>query len=680
MKVSIPKISGKKYFHELSHENTTTTHWGQVQPLMVNERAAKDKITLRVGQSVFLTPMAKPTFGRMSIKTYNCFVPISDIWHPFDSFLSGQTYHGSDANYIPLDVPQVPQGLLTAYVLLNADVFCYYGLPAAITQVNFDSVSFSPDLQHVGESEKSDIENSFYGLLRSMAGETINFADSQNRQDFKLNFHHIDFPEDFDADAFDFVLATDEVSGTDHTYFYFVRLNQSGRNLRKILLGCGYQLNFQTDPVSLLPLFAYYKAYFDLFNIARSKTWKETFAYAFMERIEQHNLALAHSWVHDADTFTLFRRFFSALRFCYYTQNPDYVSAHISGTATPISSRITDSFEYLNPDSRVGHTTLDEGTQPAVIPDAFDSVNQTALNVLRKMYYRVNASTAIGGRIKAFLRAFYGNTEFDQEESNFIGSQRIDVQISQLMNMAETSEAYLGQYAARGDADGQGRTFTFECREQGFVVVLAAAVPETRYAQAVDPNLRHLRKYDFFTPDFDSITLLPTPKYNIYGNEEVYTNKHVQSLSGGFGNIPNYMEYKTKYNILNGDMSLGSKRNSYLPFTLNKLLPFKVFSHTAAFTRVGNLSSDLLVAGDVWRYIGRDSWLGWFNRIFINSGTDDIINTSGDHRGNYDDLEDIDDNFIVYNYIDYKVSSFAKAVKSSFETVESGDSFDIEKA
>lgn len=78
--------SGKKYLHRLQHENHTTANFGFVQPLMVNERAARDSVTLRCGQSVFLTPMSKPTFGRVVCKTYESFVPIVDIWHPYESF------------------------------------------------------------------------------------------------------------------------------------------------------------------------------------------------------------------------------------------------------------------------------------------------------------------------------------------------------------------------------------------------------------------------------------------------------------------------------------------------------------------------------------------------------------------------------------------------------------------
>lgn len=677
--------TGKKYLHNLVHENHTTGNFGFVQPLMVNERAARDVVSLRCGQSVFLNPMSKPTFGRVSCKTYESFVPIIDIWHPFESFLSGQSYHGSDADYVPSTVPTVQQNFLMTLLLYGSNVkafTCVVDSAASGEIIGYHNVipiTVAAD-QVTCKSEFQDYLNSF---LTNVQGFDFSDTPTQNH----LIPPHFEFPTTAPYQNYeesDFLLT---YTSSTTSYVMFVNLTQEMRNIRKILLGCGYQINMQPESVSLLPLFAYFKAYFDLFNPNRDRTWKETYAFKFMEFVEQHNDAQFSDWIQAYTSQYAFLDFFKNLAYCYYTQNPDYVSAHINNMSLDISTQGTNSINSPGGDGTIYPIDISQGEQPLLSTTAsslYNKITQNRLDILKVLYHRANAASAIGGDVRAFLKAFYGNSEFEEPESNYIGSQQVPVNISTVVSQAQTSDGDLGEYAARGIADDGGNKFTFECRTQGFIVVLSTFVPECRYAQGVDPQLFHKGKYDFFTPALDSKTLLPTRKAVVHGAQEFLTvnGGYVEDLSAGFGNIPNYFEYKVKQNVLNGDMSLASKRSSYLPFTLDKLMPWR--SHTIyanGNVRVSNFSPSLLVASSKWRYIGLDGWLGWFNRIFINSGNDTgDYRESSESRG-YPYMEDIDDNFILYTYLDYKVSSFALPTQSSFQTVDEGDdTFAVEKA
>lgn len=75
----------------------------------------------------------------------------------------------------------------------------------------------------------------------------------------------------FNPDYFDWI-----VPNAAGTGIYCGRFTDRGRNFRKILLGLGYQLLLADQQVSILPLFAYYKTWFDLFAIQRDITWKDT--------------------------------------------------------------------------------------------------------------------------------------------------------------------------------------------------------------------------------------------------------------------------------------------------------------------------------------------------------------------------------------------------------------------
>lgn len=678
MKVKVGKVGSKKFYHDLTHENTTTSSWGFVQPILVNERVPGDKISLRIGQTCYLAPMSKPTFGRCSIKTYSSFVPIVDLWHPFESFLSGQTYRGADSTYVPVAVPCIKQSALAAYL-------CAYSEIKVFEAVNLHGslgafVGYDGPLSQVSQN---DINTIVRPLL-------INDLSNVSNYDFNnwsyLPLINITSPSSVPLGIVDSDWAWYLETGDQaHYYVVFGYFTPRGKNIRKVLVGCGYQFNWSQELVSLLPLFAYYKAYFDLFEPPRQRTWKETDAFGFLETIEQRNLSPYQSWNGYAQARQYFFSFFEELGQCYYTQNPDYVSAHIIGASLPIATQGSNSFTPLGSNGQASGTPVAvtaSGNQPQALSSGSvtpQSLTQNRLDILRKLYYRINGATAIGGRIKAFLRAFYGNTEFEEPESNYIGSQNINVTISELFNQAQTLQGDLGEYVGRGSCDAAGKTFNYEVRQQGFVVSLMTVVPFTRYAQAVNPNLRHISKFDYYTEDFDSITLLPSPKFSVYGIQEVGYGgiENSDELAGGFGNIPNYMEYKTIYNICNGDVSLGSKRNGYLPFTLNKLLPYRNQSKVGGSDSVetGNVRGSALVAGTKWRYIGREAWLGWFDRVFIDAGSpvSPIINFTSDF------LPETDDHFIIYNYIDFGVSSMIHPVSESFQTGADGYDIQLEK-
>ena len=54
---------------------------------------------------------------------------------------------------------------------------------------------------------------------------------------------------------------------SDNIYYYslLVELSDFGKRIRKVLQGCGYQIDFGSKTeVSLMPLFAQFKAYFGL--------------------------------------------------------------------------------------------------------------------------------------------------------------------------------------------------------------------------------------------------------------------------------------------------------------------------------------------------------------------------------------------------------------------------------
>lgn len=682
MKANIPVLGrGNKNKHDLTHQVSTTSDFGFCQPVMCNEVEADSTSDIRIGQVVFLAPMVKPTFGKLSLNTYTSFVPIEDIWHAYGSFLARQSYHGSGSSYIPTKVPHIDQKLLW-YILAG------HGIYTVVKPFEGGSSIFiNTDGSVVGSFE--------YMLDNGQANQQI-----VNEFRIKISSHF-----GFNHDSTFFSPMTDLVPpvgyscmftygpGSNHPdsltlegcdwFFPFVssrdskvylacgRYGQYSKNLLKILEGCGYTICPDSGQRSILPLVAFYKSYFDLFMPARQKTWKDTSAHALMEFIEQTGLSLIPNSDPESahgDSGALLVRFMDDLAECYYTQSPDYAAAHIVAGANTIAGQ--ESIGAVRPNTSVT-TVQNEPNQQAELILQNNKLGQAMLRLLKVVDKRVNIRSVTGGRIDNLLKALGYGQYRDNKESNFIGSQSIDIAMDPLWQSAATDQAWLGQLAGRGIAKDAGRSYKFTAKSPGYIISLMCIVPHSRMAQGADMQTMRLYPEDFFTEDYDAQTLVPTAKANIYGEGDM--PRLVGSLETGFGNIPAYTEYKFKKNIVNGEMRMASTRASYLPWNLDKLLPYtqlSVDNNQRSFS-ISNFDGDLLVASPLWRYIGRYPWLGNFDRIFVNEGSD--YSTRLKWFEQYFWYHRLDDNFFIDCYVSYDKYSRALPVADSWQTDAFGE-------
>ena len=218
----------------------------------------------------------------------------------------------------------------------------------------------------------------------------------------------------------------------------------------------------------------------------------------------------------------------------------------------------------------------------------------------------------------------------------------------------------------------------------GYWITLGCVVPHSQYTQGIDPMFSRIGYYDFGQSRWDALGFEITQKETILGAQDVALT-HETHAPSSFGFIPRYSGYKTKSNILNGCLSLRSLRNSYAPFTLDRL-----FNTTdiKAQKRAGSGNEYIIaesvftlpIAGEWARFIGKDLSHGNFNRIFYNAydtkpetgrGTD-VAPTL---------LEPHEDNFIIHNIIKVSMISPLLSLKKSFDTgVGDGHTISVEKA
>lgn len=693
MKANIPVLGrGNKNKHDLTHQVSTSSDFGFVQPVMCNEVEADSTSNIRIGQVVFMAPMVKPTFGKLSLNTYTSFVPCEDIWHAFGSFLSRQSYHGSGSSYIPSRVPEIDQKILWLDLIGHGQ----YTIVRSPREGSGTASGLAIDSKgNIGgsycyiSSQDNDYVNVCNGFLQAVA-DFVSWSPSMwyfqpynASSDAYFCLHRFrstegddpDYEGSITPDGADWFFPFD-VSG--EVFLAFGRFGQYSKNLLKIYEGCGYAVCPDSGNRSILPLVAFYKAWFDLFMPAREKTWKDTSAHALMEFIEQSGLSYIpndNPESQHGDTAALFSSFLVDLSRCYYTQSPDYAAAHIVAGSNPIAN--TEEQVAAKPNTSMTTINNEPGQQAEVILGTDRKISQAMLRLLKIVDKRVNIRSVTGGRIDNLLKALGYGQYRDNKESNFIGSQSIDIAMDPLWQNAATDVADLGELAGRGIAKDSGQEYKFTAKSPGYIISLMCVVPHSRMAQGVDYQNLRIFPEDFFTEDYDAQTLVPTPKSAIYGEGDL--PRKSGSLESGFGNIPLYTEYKFKKNIINGEMRMASTRGSYLAWNLDKLLPYTSVEtalpvqsgNPYKWLSVRNFDGSLLVASANWRYIGKEPWLGLFNRIFQNEGSD--YSKMLEYVDNAFSYYRTDDNFFIDCYVKYDKYSRALPVANSWQTDAFGE-------
>lgn len=700
MKVKIPSVvNEKKYNEKFRRTINTTTDFGFLQPLICRELSARDTLNFAVGHEVQFAPMPAPTFGQVDLKAYHCFVPIESIYHPYGSLMKGEVYRGSNETYIPQTVITTSNAQLftigkilstiTLYTLSDfqlSDIAAVYQnrvlLPSDEEGFNETLTVYLNKLDGNFSTGEGELQASFcptiYGI-QAYAKDYFAGYDSTDRDDLKYYDWYEVFEEEYEGETF--------------TYLVCGKYSHAGRNWRTICQGLGYKFNNSGTEQTFLKLLAWYKAYYELFYPKRDLTWKATYAAGIQEWCEQYgvfDLLDGQSFL----KYDLLGNFVKDVVRSYYCGNPDWISAHITGMSTQTAAQNNDSIDYLT--AVGGSSTVGTGAanSQARLTGGNTSVltnmlTKSALDLLDALSARINVRTALGGRICEYLKSQLGSEYFDEDKYMSIGADSMPMFVEKIMNQAQTAEGDLGEFAGRGQSEGNGENYTFTAPEVGYWITMVTVVPRGHYCQGVDRDCGHISKYDFFDKKFDSLTLVPTRKMYIYGEQEFTPVSNSDGgINASFGNIPNYSEYCTVNDLINGDIARPSTRASFLAYTMQKLLPYTAVDQgkvgTKRYGRISNLDMSVVVNGIIWRFINLVPWLGIFNRMFTNSGSPlnvlsaDVINANENYT--FWHTPGQDDNFILNAIINFTLDSLKLPLQDSFQTEGFDSNFTVEKS
>lgn len=671
----------KNYTHNLSFDNNTTMDFGFLQPLLSQYMLPNSSISVNSKQLVRLAPMPTPSFARMYLQNYARFVKMTDVVPYFESLLSGISFTTpSGVSVKPTQMPVTTNSFLLWNILCLSRCSVYEKYPIGVNEYGW---------KHIPLDINSDISD-----FRDCLLDRFGFSKSlilALAPDFVV-------PSDSAISPLmsDYIVESDFANDTtDTTYLFCFQFSTRAKHLRKQLLGLGYSLNGEDNkPVSIAPILAYYKAYYDYFGLTRDIQFEQTNCFKIIGLVWEYvtNFYQLDGSVSQSNLL-LFIDFLRDFVNLYYTDASSYIAAHRSKPMNGAASRIPAVNTSLY--SLVNYASHD--TPHYIKPNNFGVPHVDAdpplttwlsIDLLRRLSRFVSKDSVIGKRLSDWVKVHYGSdVSFDLFKDSFnISEWRTPIDIDDVFSTSETSDIgnkdkgdYLGAYAGKGIGFGKGG-FTFKAPTHGFVFVMSCIIPITNIFQGNDPTLYAIDNDTIPHPEFDALGYEFTPK-GVFLSDNFLLGKEndLKLTTAGFGWVPRYTGFKVKKNIVNGDMCCGYFKRDLLPYFNDRL----ILSHAASVTDIvdssgqstgnfkfGITSNSVPSASTSWQQICKYGFLSNYNRLFYNSKSD-ISSGLNNFLSSFDYGEF--DNFICQTVFDVKVKNWLKPVQNSYDAVDDTD-------
>lgn len=672
-------INKSRYSHNRDYHIDTTSDFGSFQPCMLEFLSPDDTLSVDdFRQLVRNGVMPAPTFGDIKCINDFSFVPVRDVFPAFDALVSGQHVNTSQRNYIPSSMPSISS------------------LDLVVTLCCSEYSKVSVFINEAGKLKALNPNDGVYGDIKNTLQSAVNdLFSATNRVSAKFPsavFANIVYESgSFGSSDFANPLSSDFVL-RGNKYTVCVRLNNAGKRLYKIFKGLGYSLDpLNTNRVSVLPIFAFYKAWYDKYFPARMSNWQSTDCFRLIDLIYSYgyvdflNFVNAQYW----------KGFVSSLSDCWYTYETDFVSANIDNPASNVVGDVNIPNTTMTSASAYSNGVMSPSSGQPYVWASNGLVTSAQLQILARLTRFVNKNSIIGGRIYDYLKVHFGQDTIDAmfRQSNFLGSFVTDVKLDDTYSQADTLNLSSGTGQALGSRAGLGSGFSnfslkYDAPCHGFVVGMSAIYANSSFCQGDDPIIYMLKRFEIPTAELDALGYELTPKAVIYDNGGYADSTRDALYQTSFGYVPTYSKLKYKRNILNGDMAKRSTRDSFLGFHLDRFVieksPIFKKEQDGSFSVQSDVKYSVPQAGDAWRYILKYPHLSYFNRIFLNSGSlnggvystvgysDSQSKTIYDYMVSYDKGNN-DDNFTIQCSVNVTLWNKLKPLAISFDTMSDED-------
>lgn len=487
---------------DLSCKHITTANWMQLNPVFWKEMVPGEKLEVGIETFTRLNPLIVPTFAPGSkLKTHRFFVPFRTIFRGWNDFIT-------DSLHIP-----------SSTVNKNAQI------PVSVPIVRSNT------------------------LLAAFISIGLIMGDSS-----MIGGH---FAEEVSGNtAYDFTVRT----GAHYRY------TRVGAQAKKVIESLGYKLNpdaTDEQEYSALPLLAFAKVFMDYF-------WPVQYRNAYL-----YNYIYSLFNIDTGDVYELTASdVCMLLNACIYVMyNSDYFTSAFDNPMAPSNGNFSQmnlndytfaggSGPYLTVQSVTSNGTpivkQSLATNTTVLTQYADSMLHRLTDYMRR--HQLSSSA-----FDRYLARFGKSLDADKmNRAIYLGCDSTTIQIGDVMSTADTVKdtegAQLGSYAGKGAAYSRNDYDGFSTDEYGIYIITASLIPDVFYDQGIDPNILHVYRSEYWTPEFDygiqSITA-----------DMIYMSNNALSdwcsNSGAvhdqvFGFTPRYSEYRTIKSRLTGNFTVPS--------------------------------------------------------------------------------------------------------------------------
>lgn len=370
-----------------------------------------------------------------------------------------------------------------------------------------------------------------------------------------------------DVKRADFVLG----KGTESDPSTYYKLKRRGKNVKNLLEGLGYSFAQNATKnmdlwYSLLPLYAYHKAYFDWF---RNPKYSNSYSplESLFDSVVSDDVAVksAASELFNPRFASFEQDIFSS---AWESPSSNYTDANLykkdllkERYGNQLSPYVNESGYFNESDSGTGFSLPDIGQNT-------DSSHSSVISsVLLKGILAVDEflkrNNIAGHRYINQLLARFGVKvpDYRLQRSELVASFEVPFELSAIFASAAGNNGQfstnLGDYAGIGLGAGNG-SFSYEAQEHGFLLFLNYITYDPMYVQGVKPHCERLSMLDFYTPEFDNVGMRPLIYDELYSRGDFSVGTF--SPTSVFGFIPQYSDYKSGMfnDRLTGDFSVRS--------------------------------------------------------------------------------------------------------------------------
>lgn len=434
---------------DLSQKHLFTAHAGMLLPVMTMDLIPHDHVSIQATDFMRCLPMNSAAFMSMRSVYEFFFVPYSQLWHPFDQFITGMNDYRSilQANQYnkkaPLKVPSFKRKAISELFVTTR--------PQAELQNSLDIFGFKSS-------------NNFLRLLDLLGyGVYINSDGSERKEAFNKNLNDSEQLSIFRLAAYqkiysDFYRNTSyEAPDVESFSLDDVKDNLSGLGIFKRFGQLRYR-NAQLDYFTNLrptPLFDFENPDF---NGIGSNTRQQ-----FFTQGEQNVLTQA-DWEYTNITFPTFKD-----------------GENLRGMLDVSSIRNAFALDKLmRITQRAGKTYAEQ----------------------IKAHFGYEVSEGRDGRVN-YLGGFDSNIQVGDV------TQMSGTTASPEQGVSIKHGGYLGRVTGKAQGSGTGH-IDFDAHEHGILMCIYSLVPDMQYdATRIDPFVTKLSRGDFFMPEFEDLGMQP---------------------------------------------------------------------------------------------------------------------------------------------------------------------------